>query len=363
MYALCNALASLPSVTVKILTTDSAGPKISDRIAVASVPVTYPPGYEVYFSTRVAGASVAPGMMVRLRSMVRWADIIHLTGIYSFPTIPTLAACKLAHKTLVWSPRGAFYDWSGSRRQRIKALWLKSCQMLLPTRVTIHCASEKERAEAQSRMPGISAAVVPNGVDIPRSLGRGPVSRKGFSLLYLGLISPVKALDVLLRAMALLDADVTLDVYGHAPMGYEHYGKHMLTLAGELGLGSRVAFHGFVLGENKTAAFLKADLCVVPSHSENFSNVIAEALSFGVPVVASRGTPWSALEDRGCGFWVDNSPESLSDAIRRMRDMNLAQMGARGRAWMEQEFGWDSVARSMFEVYERASTRTLISPA
>jgi glycosyltransferase involved in cell wall biosynthesis len=354
LHGLCAALVQLPGVNLKVLTTDSAGPKMSDRLAIPTFPVRYPPGYDVFFSERIAGASVAPGLLLQLHSMIRWADVIHLTSVYSFPTIPTLAACKLAGKPLVWSPRGGFYRWKGQRRQGIKALWLKCCQLLAPSRTVIHCASIKEKAEAEWRIPGVGTAVVPNGVEIP-STGKRFLASSGkrLSLLYLGLISPVKGLDVLIQAMTLLDKEITLDVYGHPPMGYEHYEKFVSQLVGDLGLKERVIFHGFAQNERKTNAFLNADICIVPSHSENFSNVVAEALAYGLPVIASRGTPWSGVVEHDCGEWVDNSPASLAASIVGMRNKPLAEMGARGRDWMQRAFGWDAIATEMHALYAR----------
>ncbi len=352
VYGLCNSLAAIFDVQLRVLTTDSAGPRLTDRVNLKDFPAHYPAGYDVYFCRRVVGASVSFGMLARLWWMIRWADVVHLTGVYSPPTIPTLLLCRVLGKPVVWSPRGAFYHWKEARRQHIKALWLKCCQILLPSRTVIHCASLKEKTEAERRAPGISTAVVPNGVEIP-SKGKcfGTSTGKRLSLLYLGLISPVKGLDALLHAMTFLDEGITLDVYGHAPMGYENYGNFVSKLVDDLGLKERVIFHGFAQDEQKSSAFLNADICVVPSHSENFGNVIAEALAHGVPVIASTGTPWQGIVEHDCGTWVDNSPASLASSVLEMRNRPLAEMGVRGRDWMQRAFGWDVIATEIHALY------------
>ena len=78
---------------------------------------------------------------------------------------------------------------------------------------------------------------------------------------------------------------------------------------------------------------------------------IAEALAHEVPVIASKGTPWEGLNTNGCGLWVDNDPQSLAAAIRKIRTMPLTEMGKSGREWMQRDFSWHSVSNQMLEVY------------
>src|SRR5215467_15665864 len=90
VYGLCNALAKNAEVELRVLTTDTAGPQLSESVDVTGFPMNYPPGYEVFFCHRQWGASYSTEMFRRLWSMIRWADVVHLTGVYSPPTIPTL---------------------------------------------------------------------------------------------------------------------------------------------------------------------------------------------------------------------------------------------------------------------------------
>jgi len=109
---------------------------------------------------------------------------------------------------------------------------------------------------------------------------------------------------------------------------------------------------GHVAGEGKRRLFENTDIAVLPSYTENFGVVVGEALAHGVPVIAGRGTPWSRVEEIGCGLWVDNDAESLSRAIVRMADMPRRTMGRRGQGWMAREFSWDRRAQEMMAVYE-----------
>ena len=114
---------------------------------------------------------------------------------------------------------------------------------------------------------------------------------------------------------------------------------------------------GAVAGTDKEKVFLDADVVVVPSHTENFAMVVAEALAYGVPVIASTGTPWKRLAEVGCGLWVDNRPESLAGALGEISRMPLREMGLKGREWVQREFTGEVTAKQMIELYERLASR------
>jgi glycosyltransferase involved in cell wall biosynthesis len=142
---------------------------------------------------------------------------------------------------------------------------------------------------------------------------------------------------------------VTLSICG---TGDAAYAASLHQLASTLGLGSRVRFEGHVDGKEKEAHFAAADALVLPSHTENFGLVVVEALAHEVPVIASKGTPWGALESEGCGIWADNSPASLANAISSLHSMDLAAMGAKGRRWVTCRFSWPAIAAEIAATYE-----------
>ena len=342
---------TIPGVDLRVLTTDTAGPAPRDRLPVANSPTRYPAGYDVYFCRRILAVDVAPGMLFRLWLMVSWADIVHITGVYSFPTIPVLLACRILGKPVVWSPRGALQRWERASRPALKQTWELVCRALIDNRkCVLHVTAESEAEDSTRRIPGVATVVIPNGVDVPDFQARSSWPKGGpLRLLFIGRLHPIKGIENLLHAIAATEAGtVSLTLCGD---GEAAYAQGLRVLAAKLGLGDAVRFAGHVEGEAKLRAFGDADLCVIPSHSENFGMVVAEALASGVPVVASTGTPWAGLEQHGCGLWVSNEPASLAAAIMSLRDRDLAAMGAAGRAWMETEYGWAAIGHRMAEVY------------
>lgn len=352
LLGLCNALARMKDVQLRVLTTDSNGPGLRDRMDSAANPVRRPEGYDVYYCRKWWGREFSGGLLFRLYPMIRWAEVVHLTSAYSFSTIPALLFCLLMRKPVVWSPRGALQRWEGSSRPLLKRLWETACNALLsPARCILHVTSSQEADESRLRISRTRIEVVNNGVDIPREPERrSRVTAGALRLLFIGRLHPKKGIENLLDAMNRLDHDITLTICG---TGDAEYQDALQKRAEELGLTGRVRFAGQVDGEAKSRAFREADVCVVPSFTENFAMVIAEALAHGVPVIASRGTPWRAVVRRGCGLWVENDPDSLAKAVKDMCGFDLEQMGRRGRQWMQESFSWEAAAARMHDVYSK----------
>jgi glycosyltransferase involved in cell wall biosynthesis len=233
--------------------------------------------------------------------------------------------------------------------------------------ITLHATSDGERLDCERVFTRSRAVVIPYGVDVvdtaKRTGGRGALH-----LLYLGRIHPQKAVENLLYACARWSGGHggshppawSLTIAGSGDLAYE---RRLGQIALELGISPRVSFVGEVAGPAKEQLFEEHDLLVLPSPSESFGMVIAEALAHGLPVIASKGTPWRRMDDVGCGLWVDHDPNSLAAAIRRMSTMPLLQMGAKGRAWMQTEFSWQSIAEQMLHLYQQSLGMTMPRPA
>ena len=92
---------------------------------------------------------------------------------------------------------------------------------------------------------------------------------------------------------------------------------------------------------------------LLPTFSENFGVVVAEALSHGLPVITTRGAPWADLETHGCGWWIDIGVDPLAAALRQamaLSDDERRAMGERGRTYV-QRYNWADIARQTIEVY------------
>ena len=170
----------------------------------------------------------------------------------------------------------------------------------------------------------------------PKRTDEGPKT-----FLFVGRLHPLKGLDMLLAA---LPAGAFLRVIApDADGAWACYER----LARRLGVADRVTFIGVKTGAEKIRELRAADALVLPTHSENFGFAVAEALVVGTPAITTKGAPWEGLETHGCGWWTDVNAASLraalADCASRSR-AELAEMGARGRAWMLTDFTWRACA-------------------
>jgi len=351
VYELCNALSRRPEIELRVVTTDNAGPELP-RIKTESFPVRLPAGYGVSYFKYLFGVSVSLSMLRALPSMIRWADMVHLTSVYSFPTIPALLLCKLFQKPVVWSPRGALQRWEGSTKPLIKRAWEFICNALLDqNRSILHVTSNMEAEESRKKITRANIEIIKNGINIPlENSAKAWMPANKLRLLFIGRLHPKKGIENLLQAVKELKQEYALTICGAGDDGYKAYLEQM---ADNLGIAGRVQFAGHVEGDAKTNIFRDSDICVVPSYTENFGMVVAEALAHGVPVIASKGMPWAEIAERRCGLRVDNDPASLLRAISEISKGDLHQMGLNGRNWMQENFSWDSVAKDMHSIYQR----------
>jgi glycosyltransferase involved in cell wall biosynthesis len=338
--ALVRALSDA-GADVRVLTTDANGPR--ERVAVETGREFAQDGYRIEYARRVLPESVAPGLALALRERIAWADVVHLTAVYNFTTLPALAVARALHKPVIWTPRGAHLRWQGSRKVAAKRLWDRACRELAPAHFAVHATSEREAEAVRVAMPGVRAVVIPNGIEIPEAAPHRVDPR--LRLLFLGRLDPIKGIDRLLAALAELALpnarEWVLRIAGTGDSAY----RDGLERAVPRDIRTRVEWLGDVRGEDKAQLFQDTDLLVLPSHSENFGMAAAEALAHGVPVIASKGTPWAGLEEHHCGRWTENTPTALAEAIRSLATEDLRAAGERGRTWMQQDYAWPIIAK------------------
>lgn len=225
--------------------------------------------------------------------------------------------------------------------------------------------------------------VVPCGVDlelfhpVPSEEARRVLGlpRDRCVILFVGRIEPLKGIDTLLRAVALIAPDMpcwqealSVIIIGGAPgAGIEQVNAelaHLERLRAELGIEELVTFLGAKDQDTLVYYYSAAELVVVPSHYESFGMVALEAMACGTPVVASRvgGLAYN-VQDGQTGFLVpDRDAEALADKIRLLlTHQDLRQRLGRQAAQWAGRYSWPVVANQIVDLYEEAQPVSVAS--
>ena len=244
-------------------------------------------------------------------------DVMHLTSLYYPSSLVFAFAARWHGKPIVWSPHGELFQYALDYGSWTKApiRWL--IRRFFAKKVVFHSTSPAETQRVKMVMDAQAKVTeIPNFLELPVPVAPNPSTPP--YLLFTGRVHPIKALENLITALSqsaqfkALGLQLTIAGDSGNP-----YAEGLRQQAKDLGLQSRVQFIGSVDGEAKQALYANAYFLILPSHSENFGNVVVESLAQGTPVIASTGTPWALLAEQQAGFWVDNTPAALTTAIEQ----------------------------------------------
>jgi len=283
-------------------------------------------------------------------------DVVHIHGIWS-PYLAAFARCAELHRIpYIVTPHGMLEPWSLSVRNLRKTLALKTYQgHVLKNAAAIHATSPLEAEHLASLQLGEAPIhVVPNPVEVPAPTAakRAGAADGTRSMLFLSRIHPKKGLDILLQAWhELRPAGWRLLIVGD---GAAEYRESLRTYCATHRLDS-VEFHDHTEGAGREALFGAASVFVLPTFSENFGNVIIEALIRGLPVITTTGTPWSEIPAVDCGWYVEPTLPRIKEAIAAAANSAeelLRAMGERGRRYATECFTLPAVREPLLRMYQ-----------
>lgn len=299
-------------ITVNVVTT-SLG--LENSKIVLDTPVDRDCGRIFYGSA----PSVSLPILRQIMKGVQTADVIHLNSLFNILSIFSFfyAGIFFPKKKLIWSVRGELSPEALTFSQRKKKpllflykRWTKN--------VLFHSTSEKETNEIKSFLAQANVVEIPNFIS-PAQRQKQAVQKV---FLYLGRIHRIKALHKMIRGFALsrkfMDSEFKLWIAGKHEERHTGYYNEIKQLIVSLGLEDKVEMKGHITGEEKEKLYARSYAFILPSETENFGNVVLEALNQGTPVVASKGTPWSMLELHNCGYHISNDPNDIALAVDKM---------------------------------------------
>jgi glycosyltransferase involved in cell wall biosynthesis len=295
-----------------------------------------------------------------MRTYLRSAgfDCVHNHSLWLLPLRYAHEAAQRRHAPLVISPRGMMSGWAWQHRRRRKFLAEKLVHPgAFADASGWHATSPEEAGDIRALGFKQPVCVSPNGVDLPADADLA-AARAGWHDLCLATRSRPVALFYS-RFHRKKRVRELIDLWLSAPRGdwlllvvgvaEDYTAAELNATVAAAGGADRVAVFD---GAGRPPPYAVASLFVLPSHSENFGLVIAEALAAGVPALVTDTTPWSGLAAHGGGWcvpWAGFGP-ALAGALAS-RPAELEAMGRHGREWVARDFSWDRAARLLGEFY------------
>jgi glycosyltransferase involved in cell wall biosynthesis len=241
-------------------------------------------------------------------------DIVHLTAFFSPPSwLCFLYNHFITHKPVIWSIRGEFHNEALQFSKFRKKIILKILFPFINKSIRFHATSIEEKNDiAQILGEKSNVFVLPNYMLLPEKLDV-PIQKY---LLFIGRLHPIKCLELIIESCAnsknFMESNFQLWIAGK---GDTEYTAKLQSLVTTLSLESKVKWLGHVEGVEKEKLFASSYATILMSKSENFGNVVIESLAQGTPVIASKGTPWSILNEKEAGHHIPSDINSLSATI------------------------------------------------
>lgn len=281
-------------------------------------------------------------------------DLYHINAIWQYPAHATAKYARINKKPYIISPHGMLYANALKKSWFVKKVfyyaWFRKD---LERAACIHATSKEEMRQIRNCGLKNPIAVIPNPIDLPvkseLDVNTSPLDRD--SVIFIGRLVAIKGIDKLIRAWALIEKDNVKSKLLIAGDGDQR--EYLQNLVLNLGL-KNVEFLGFLNNDGKVELYKRAKYLILPSESENFGMVVTEALSNKIPVIASKGTPWETLIEYKCGWWVDNSVETLAEALKEaliVSEEDRIKMGDNGKQLVLENYTSDVVSRKMNELY------------
>lgn len=289
-------------------------------------------------------------------------DIVHFSSICYPWNIFLCFIAVLFQKRILISPRGELFP-SAYRRKKVLKKCLFACYRMLGREILFHATSEDEKMAICKIFPGNEVIILPNFIEV--NYATYPINRSN-DIIFLGRINRIKNIHVLIDSLVLssgfMNSGGKLMIVGKSRLEDEHsYFEELKCQVISLGLQERVIFCGQMEGSHKNTLINKCKVLVLPSQSENFGNVVIEAMSQSVPVIASKGTPWSVLNEEGLGWWVESNETEIGkalDSLYSLQQTDYYEMCKQCKAYVEREYDINLSEKNRWvEIYNKIKNK------
>ena len=282
--------------------------------------------------------------------------LIQIQSMWDLPYHKVMVEARKQGIPYIVTPRGMLEPWSLSQKK-----WKKKLAWWIYQRNDVQKAAcvfttAKMEANHVSEL-GITTfkSVIPNGIETDAYPCKTSIDVVKKQVLFLSRVHVKKGIELLFEVWKLIHpdyADWQLLVIGNGEAEYIHSLENRVET---LGLKDSVKILPPVFGDAKIKVYQESALFCLPSYSENFGMVIAEAMSCGTPVITTTNCPWNILNDTKTGWCIDLSVENIESTLREalaMSPVDLYEMGQKASKMIYDNFDYRCVTRNTLRLYE-----------
>ncbi len=281
-------------------------------------------------------------------------DIIHINGIWELPNTIIQHSAQKRKIPVIISPHGMLEPWILKRNPHKKNLALSLYQRQSIQKATcLHATAASEFDNIRKLGFRTDMAIIENGIRTDE-IKLKKSWRKSGTILFLSRVNPKKGIENLIDAVSRLREVFKSYKIIIAGEGEPEYVQSLKQRAIDNQMQDQFIFLGGIYGKTKWDLYREADVFILPTHSENFGIVIAEALACGTPVITTTGAPWYDLKKYQCGWWIEHGEEPLIEALRDFSgktEPELEQMGRNGHHLIRKKYTAEQMGAKMINLY------------
>jgi glycosyltransferase involved in cell wall biosynthesis len=266
-----------------------------------------------------------------------------------------LIVCEKNNKNFLISPHGSLENWSLNHKKYKKKLGVLVLGKFFK-RANSFFVTSIEESESVEKIVGNSVNVVKHtlGVEL-RNIPRNISSYENNNILFVSRLSKKKGVDILIKSFINIGKkNWQLTIVGPSE---DLYFSELKKLVIAKNYAENINFLGPLQKNELNKLYKTASFFALPSHSENFGFVIAEALAMKLPVLTTTGTPWREINEYSCGYCIENGENNFEKYMRKMMHHSsgeLKTMGENGYKLIKNSYTWSSATKNILNKYNEA---------
>jgi len=301
---------------------------------------------------------LSPALLKNVWQKARDYDVVHIHAWWNLVSMLSCLIAVMRNVKVVVSPRGTLSNYSfNNKNNGVKGLIHTFLTKPLLKKCDIHTTSDNEYAAVKSIIQAKHFFNIPNFIRL--NVNKQYTATPGtdhIKLIFLSRIEEKKGLDILFDALKEVNIPYRLTIAGD---GNSDYINSLKAIAVNNNIDGDIDWIGFQTN-NKFDLLHAHDLLVLPSHDENFGNVVIESLSVGTAVLISEQVGLADyVATNSLGWICQTNAASVTAAINNISNKpdELQRIRKEAPVTILEDFNYNNLAVKYMNMYNQIITK------